>query len=476
MTSFKLRATVAAVAGIALFGLAAGAKADSTDDLLKKLRDKGVLSEQEYDEFNSTRDTEKAKKSSEIKASFKDGISWESGDKQHKFSVNGRVQLDYRSFSEENATGTQTDTFDIRRAYLTAKGTFYNTYDFEVTYNGANAGGSDLLYAWMNARYWEGLQFQFGQFKQPMSMEELGSSRFINFTERSFVTQLVPAVDRGIQIHGTPVKGLNYAVGVFNGVNVNGGQTANDTSTLTDGKAVTGRITTNIADFMDIKDAVYHLGASYSRSNDNLGGSALSMRSEGRGTNIMTTGVLVTDYDLVRKGLEGAVAYGPVKLQAEYLKATFEPGSGATQVSTGGTTGDKDIKAWYASVNWLITGENYASTYKGGKFGERIKPLNEFITPGAPGFGAWDVGVRYSKFDASDFTATDTTDVFNATGENGEFNEAHAWTVGLKWIPNPNVRYVLDYVKTDMECVDNVANRCTNDQEKAINFRAQFDF
>lgn len=475
MTSFKLRATVAAVAGIALFGLAAGAKADSTDDLLKKLRDKGVLSEQEYDEFNSTRDTEKAKKSSEIKASFKDGISWESGDKQHKFSVNGRVQADYRTFSDDD-TNNQAGTWDIRRAYLGAKGTFFNTYDFEVTTN-----NGAMLYAWLNARYWEGAQFKFGQFKQPMGLEELGSSRFINYTERSFVSQLVPAVDRGAQLHGTPVSGLTYALGMFNGVGpVNAaGANATDANIVNDGKTYTGRVTANIAEFMGNKEAVYHLGAAYSKSRENdITTTGLSiLRSEGRGTNLLTmAGTLNAGYDIKRTGLEAAVAYGPFKFQSEYLKAQFEPGNGATQFVTGGTRGDMDIKAWYASVNWLITGENYASTYKNGMFGDRIRPKNEFVAPGAPGFGAWDIGVRYSKFDASDFKAADTADVFNAAGQNGEFNEADSWTVGLKWIPNPNVRYVLNYVKTDMDCVDNVVNRCTNDEEKALNFRAQFDF
>ncbi|MCX7627882.1 MAG: hypothetical protein N2Z69_05650, partial [Methylophilaceae bacterium] len=98
MKHFKLRATAAAVVGIALFGLNGIACADAVDDLLRKLRDKGVLSEQEYDEFNATRDSEKAKKSSEIKASFKDGIVWESGDKQHSIQINGRLHADSRTY------------------------------------------------------------------------------------------------------------------------------------------------------------------------------------------------------------------------------------------------------------------------------------------------------------------------------------------------------------------------------------------
>lgn len=485
MTTFKLRATVAALAGIAMFGMVGSASADSTDDLLKKLRDKGVLTEGEYDEFNATRDTEKVKKQSEIKASFKDGIVWESGDKQHKFSVNGRVQLDYRGFSEENANN-EADTWDIRRAYLSAKGTFYNNYDFEVTYNGANAAGSDLLYAWLNARYWDGLQFKFGQFKQPFSMEELGSSRFLNFSERSFVTQLVPAVDRGMQIHGTPIKGMTYAVGVFNGMGAvnSAGQTANDTVVEADGKSYTGRITANIAEFMGNKEAVYHLGAAYSNTTENHTTTALSLRSEGRGTNIMTTngftalGANNEGYDIKRTGLEGAVAYGPVKFQSEYIKAEYEP-DGNTALVGGAVAGEEmEVKAWYASVNWLVTGENYADTYKDGMFGGRIKPKNEFVAPGAPGLGAWELGLRFSKFDASDFKAGNLADVYSTkldgTAQDGKFNEAKSYTFGVKWIPNANVRYLLNYVKTDMDCVDGFI--CTDDEEKAINLRAQLDF
>lgn len=485
MNQFKLRATVAAVAGVALFGLAAGAKADSTDDLLKKLRDKGVLSEQEYDEFNNTRDTEKAKKNSEIKASFKDGISWTSGDKQHSIALNGRVQLDYRNFSDEDST-KQADTFDIRRAYLGAKGTFFGNYDFEVTYNGAGAATSDLYQAWLNARYWDAVQFKFGQYKQPMGLEELGSSRFINFTERSMLSSLVPGVDRGVQVHGEPMKGLTYAVGVFNGIDVNKGQNTNETMSAFaggDGKSVTGRVTANIAEFMGNKEAVFHLGAAYSRNNENSGANQVSIGSEGRGTDVFKinafTALSATNngYDLNRKALEAAVAYGPFKFQSEYLNAEFEP-DGNTRLVTGAVAGDSyDIKAWYASVSWMITGENYADTYKNGMFGGRTKPKNEFIAPGAPGWGAWEIGARYSKLDASDFESAQTATVYNVTttpATVGEFNEADSWTVGLKWIPNPNVRYLLNYVKTDLDCVTGVV--CTNDEEKALNLRAQIDF
>lgn len=484
MKTNQLRGVVAAVAGALLFN-AMPAMADSTDDILNALIAKGVLTEEEGALLQKGRQGEKEaaakKKESEIKASFKDGIVFESGDKQHKLSINGRAQLDYRSFSNE-VDNKQAETFDIRRAYLTAKGSFYDTYDFEMTYNGAGSAGSDLLYAWLNVRWWDQAQFKFGQFKQPFSMEELGSSRFINFTERSFVTQLAPAVDRGAQIHGEPVKGVTYALGVFNGVGVNKGTNNNDTDIDADGKSVTGRATLNIAELMDVKDAVFHIGAAYSDTTDNHNTDAFSIRTEGRGADVFkstaATKLSATNkgYDLQRTGLEGAVAYGPVKFQSEWVKAEFQPDGDNRLVDKAPKGQDKDITAWYAAVNWMITGENYADTYKGGLFGGRMKPKNDFDPKaGKWGPGAWEIGARYSKFDASDFNLKDeTADVFGAKGENGKFNEADAWTIGLKWIPSPNVRFMANYITTDMDCVKGFV--CTEDREKAVNFRAQVDF
>ncbi|HPV32698.1 MAG TPA: porin, partial [Methylotenera sp.] len=266
------------------------------------------------------------------------------------------------------------------------------------------------------------------------------------------------------------------------GVGINRGQNANDTSIDADGKSVTGRATVNIAELMDQKDAVYHLGAAYSDTSDNHDVNAFAIRTEGRGSNIFQStapgavGATNKGYDLKRTGLEGAVAYGPVKFQTEWIKAEFEP-DGNNRLVAGAPVGqEKDITAWYAAVNWMITGESYADVYKGGLFGGRMKPKNNFDPKaGKWGAGAWEIGARYSKLDASDFSlGAETADVFNGTNENGKFNEADAWTLGLKWIPSPNVRFLANYVTTDMDCVKGFV--CTEDKEKAVNLRAQIDF
>jgi hypothetical protein len=74
MKNFKLRASVLALAGIALLSLNGIAKADTADDLLRKLHDKGILSDDEYNQFNNERDTEKAQQTKD-NASYKNKIN-----------------------------------------------------------------------------------------------------------------------------------------------------------------------------------------------------------------------------------------------------------------------------------------------------------------------------------------------------------------------------------------------------------------
>ena len=64
----------------------------------------------------------------------------------------------------------------------------------------------------------------------------------------------------------------------------------------------------------------------------------------------------------------------------------------------------RDINSGYVSALWLITGERYAESYRNGVFG-RIVPISNF-EPGGSGTGAWELGLRYSIYDASDFTRT----------------------------------------------------------------------
>ncbi len=102
---------------------------------------------------------------------------------------------------------------------------------------------------------------------------------------------------------------------------------------------------------------------------------------------------------------------------------------------------------------WLMTGEKYAEWY-GLNGGKAIKPDRPF-RKGGEGWGAWELGARFTKFDASDFKTTNPpgTGVLPSAcnGLGACTNEANAVSLGLKWIPTTNTRMYLNYVQTKFE-------------------------
>ena len=502
-SSFKLRGIVAAtLAGSLMVGFATNAMADSTDDILNALIAKGVLTEEEGALLMKGREGEKEaaakKKDSAVSAKFKDGLSFESGDGKFKAAINGRIHTDYRIFDYDEGNNTAAavgagnsiatsvpnalaDGFEVRRARLGFKANFKDYYEGEVVAD-LTDGAALLDVGSLNIAWWKQAQFKMGVFKMPMNLEELTSSNNIDFMERSFVNGLAPGKEVGAMVHGAPFTGVTYALALSNG----NGKTR-ETSMLEDGKDVIGRVTANFAEIMGNKDMVLHTGLSYSQGDQFLGTAATAIgfgtaRTEGRGATFMTgpsvTNLTNSTLDRSRVGLEGAVAYGPFKAQAEWMKQSSE----FTVRDT--TSYDLDTSNWYAEALWTITGENYADAYKGGAFGS-LKPKKDFDPKNFSG-GLWEVGVRFSQFDASDYNvaglaqgSTLTTGV--TTGARG-FAKADAWTLGLKFLPTANTRLMLNYVMTDFNDVIGGAtgglliNNERVDSEKALNMRAQWMF
>ena len=472
----------------ALFcGFSVPAFSADTETLLDKLREKGVLTEEEYQEMRTEARTERRTRAlkeaseeekrgkkaesaaSELTGKFKDGFLFESGDGRHAFSVNGRIQGDYRAFEKSTAA----NTFDVRRAYLGAKGKVYDDITFNVTGDfaqssgnvGSGSGAVQLAEGYVNFGWIKWAQFRVGQFQMPFSLEKITSDLFNNFQERNIGDVMSPDKLRGVMVHGSPTTGLYYGVGVTNG---NGAKNTNDTNTVVDGKEAVGRLAVNIAQMLDNKNSIYHLGVSYAETSM-APGAAFSGRTEARGITFFTPNAF-TGSNVERKqaGLETALAYGPVKLQAESITTNYKG------TLTGGTDYDQDIKAYYASINWLVTGEKFADAYTNGVFG-RIKPNSNFTTGG--GTGAWEVGVRFSQWSASDFAGAPGSVAAGGFDSARFTSKAKATTVGLKWITNPNTRILLNYIDTKFDTPVLIsAAQGSVDSEKALTLRAQFDF
>jgi phosphate-selective porin OprO/OprP len=469
---------VATVVGTLLFGATQASMADSIDDLLKTLHDNGVLNEQEYDHVNSRRDEEKIQKRSEVKASFKDGISFESADGGTKFSVSGRGQADYRTFG---ARTTGADTWLIRRAYLGAKGVIYNDISYEVTGNfaelkGTSSSGSTtglhLDVAYINFGWWKEAQLRVGQFVMPGNLDQMSSDLYSDFQERSMGAAMAMDKDTGMMLWGEPFNGVYYQAAYSTGMGKNS-QSVNDPTIPKDreGQTYAGRVAVNFAPILDRKDMILQVGASATTGSNIAAGVISSLKTEAQTNTFFSTSATAGRKN--RYGLEGVLAYGPVKLQTEYYGTEY----------SGGTLGANSpaIDSWYADLNWMVTGENYADAWSGGLAG-RMKPKSNFVHPfQGSGFGAVELGLRYSKVDASDFalsgvagamanvTTTDATHMVT--------NKADAWTAGAKWILNPNTRVMLTYIHTSFDTpVMPVEGTTGVSNEDALFTRFQIDF
>ena len=468
----KIHGAVAAICGTVLMMGSLNAAADSTDDIVQALISKGVLTEEEGALLLKGRAGEKEAaekaKESEVKMSLKDGIKWESGDKSTSIKLIGRIHADYRNYDHsesDQGTGgsTGSDTFDMRRARLGFEGQFKKYYKFKVQTDMAATNKLDEAY--LNIAWWKPAQLQFGQFKMPSMLEEMTSSNNIDFMERSMANSGVPGKERGAMLHGAPVGGLTYALAFSTGE----GQNNSENDIRVDSVDTLARVTANIAEMADIKNMVIHTGVNYSRGDlDQASDVGYDGRTEARGVTFFNAGSIAaiaddTEIERDRFGLEGAVAYGPVKLQSEWTKV----GHDFDTAGTAATDGSLDIESWYAQAVWNITGESWSDMYKGGAWGG-LKPKNDF-DPNGSGWGAWQVGVRYSQFEADEG--------FNDTSAVG-FLEADAWTLGLNFYPNANTRLMLNYVRTNFEEQDsavNVNGRPVED-ERAIISRVQWMF
>ncbi|TSA50396.1 MAG: porin [Nitrosomonadales bacterium] len=434
---------------------------------------------------------------SPVYAAFKDGVTFEDASGNWQLAINGRIQADYRAFSPDVSAA---DTFSLRRARLGGTMTFYK--DFVARVEGEYSGGStSLTYGYIDINKYKQARLRIGQFKPFYGLERSMSTNFTDFQERSMADSLLGSTyDRGVMVHGAPVAGVYYSLAYFNGTG-----TSDENNAKNDGKDYAVRLAGNLAEMAEWKNSVVHLGGWWASGNQGSRRQANVIptgQTEGRGlqffsttcsggttgacpgataTTAATANAFQDNADRTRGGGELALAYGPVKLQGEYIHTGFE-----------GPGYKRAINSWYSSMVWNATGEPFAAMYKEGVFG-RLRPTNSFKL-GAEGWGALQLGMRYSKFDATDFQAsnpagTGTLSSLTTTlptlpaslldGLVNATNEADAWTLGANWILNPNVRFNLNYIRTEFGMPITVRTNgvlSTLDHEDALTMRAQYDF
>ena len=452
----------------------ASAIADVYTDTLDLLLQKNIITQQEYDtrlaahndraensQFNSNRIDKDIRDNNNYRLSkvndgavMENGLGIKSKDGNTTAQFTGRIHMDYRNFSPDYASGQTVDSYsdpmEMRRGRFGVRGMIAKDFKYQLLANfgndvGASSTSSTIDEFWVNYDANPAAQFQFGTFKMPFSLEQLTSSNNIDFMERSLVGQndseLIPAKETGVMIHGVPLAGFTYALAASRG--------RNNKTAAVDGADVIGRLTTNIAEVIQNKDFVAHLGAAYSVGSIKTGVTASSGRTEARNQSGWFTGSAMSgETERTRQGLEAAFAWKGIKLQGEQFNFKYDPATGS----------DQEIKGHYVQAVYNVTGESH--NYKNGIF-NWIKP-NTAVTSGGP--GAWQIAVRASEFNAEDISVAA-----------GKSNRATAITYGVTWYWNDNVRFMLNYVDTKFDAPVGASGSRVN-SEKAIMLRSQLSF
>jgi phosphate-selective porin OprO/OprP len=407
------------------------------EQILDLLLQRGQITQEEYRTLQ-----EKARKEQAAMPAILAGIEkgkpfLKSADDNFRLELGGRLQADYAAAEDDTRTLTGSklgSQFLIRRARVEVDLTFYK-WIFARIQSDLTEGVS-LKDAYLDLAFMPELRFRAGQFHVPFSLEELTSSRFIDFIERSLVNELAPARDRGVMIHGGLLGGaISYNLGGFNG-------TGEDTSDNNGDKDLAFRLT--LAPFRS-SDSFWLKGLQFAGNvtwgNQDSHSSAQG-RTIGRTTNRFTFFAPQTARgERLRYGGDFAWLLGPASLKFEYDVQTNE----RKELGPGGADLD-DVTAtgWYVSGTYVLTGEDKQRS-------NNVIPRRPFIPfSDQSGLGAIEVGFRWAElsFDSDspvNFFSSSLSPVNIPGGGTTAENSAQALTLGANWYFNEWTRVMLNW-------------------------------
>ena len=411
---------------------------------------------------------ERVKEVEKIHGTFDDrGLHWSTKDGNFSVSLNGRIQpASQYNFINDPAPATGSNLpyefnsgMNIRRARLGVEGTFYKIWDYKFEYDfsrGNGSVGSGITDAYVRLNHTNELSYKVGSFKEPFSLEEAASNRYLTFIERhmsvnSFVDnpntyKTGIGVNYAVQRWQTGLAFQTEPIGAWSAastsVNANGNQSRNNGSGDTSWEGI-GRVTGR--PWMLDETKFVHVGISAGHTDVNTqyraDGTMVGEGQTGGGggmaffafpgtnvdrTNMLNTGNLsygalndpnrrqISSYD--RFGAEYWFVHGPFSAQAEYLR---------TNINGTGYDGEH-LTGVYGFVSYFLTGESKPYHVRNGA-ANRLKPNRPFKWGSSSGWGAWEVAAGY-----------DYIDLNNGVIKGGK---ADMVRMGLNWYPHSNVKF-----------------------------------
>ena len=365
------------------------------------------------------------------KFKWSNGFKLNRNDGAFKLKFGGRIMSDWAmvDLNEplENAIGGEGHGTEFRRARLFFSGTVYERVIFKAQYDFANTGDGEVALkdAYIGLKDLGPVNSVLvGHQKEPFSLEERTSSKYITFMERALPNAFSPGRNTGFTADGTAAdKRIYWQAGAFLDSNGSGfGFDDNGRWNLT------GRLV-GVPLYEDDGEEVVHLGFGY--SHQFRGGSDFMLRYRRRPEShlapyLANTGSTIPTNNINLINPELAIVWGPASFQAEYMGAFVN-----------GDDGMKNTTFWgaYAQLSYFLTGERRNYQFGKGNFG-RVKPKVNF-NPAKGDWGGVEVGVRYSYLDLSD--------EFVRGGKMWDI------TAGINWHLFPNTRVSLNYVHSELD-------------------------
>lgn len=353
-----------------------------------------------------------------MRAYWKDGLRLDSNDGSFKLKIGGRIQYDTAFFAENSNLETNIgedieDDSEFRRARLYVAGTIHDNIEFKAQYDFAD-GDADFKDVYMGLL---GVPIvgnvRLGHFKEPFSIEELTSSKYITFMERSLANTFAPSRNAGVMFHDRMFDDrMTWAAGFF--------RETDDFGEGFGGRDYNGTVRlTGLPVYEEEGAKLLHLGVAYTHKN--FEGDTVRYRARPEAhlsPRFVDTGAFEADFaDVI--GVEAAWVNGPFSLQGEYVHNFVESR----------TMSDPAFWAAAVQVSYFLTGEHRPYKKSSGTFGS-VKP-KEIVGPDG-GWGAWELAARYSHLDLND-----------AAIDGGRLQD---YTFGLNWYLNPNLRITWNYV------------------------------
>ncbi|HGY54689.1 MAG TPA: hypothetical protein ENK44_03215 [Caldithrix abyssi] len=268
---------------------------------------------------------------------------------------------------------------------------------------------------WLSYRGIQNSHIKFGHFKVPFGLEILTSSRYIPFAERAY-NALAFKMGRRVGLeYSRWGERWNVRADLF-------GQTMDIKKNKTKDETGGGFAARFAAVPIMSNTLTVHTGiaAVWERPDDNAWIVDYNAEPETKigDVEILDTDLIKNTSHTYRFGLEGAVVYKNLHVQAEYQMV---------QVHRFNNLPTANFKGGYIYALYTLTGEKRPWDPTQGEFSQ--------LLPASAGLGAWEVGLRYSHLFLTDTDA-------QITG-----GAANNYTAALNWYPNSNMVFQTNFTQ-----------------------------